>query len=113
MPDSAGVPEANLRDRRKHWRLQASYRVEYDVDGRRCTSFTANLSQGGMLLRSASDLTSEEEREFLDRLRFSGSAAEVLREMEKVQADGTPATSLQVNVRQKIQRRIKRLQRAS
>jgi hypothetical protein len=49
----------------------------------------------------------EEERKFLDRLPYE-SAAEVLREMGRLLPDGTPHTSLQTNVRQKIRRGIER-----
>ncbi|HET6343449.1 MAG TPA: PilZ domain-containing protein, partial [Myxococcota bacterium] len=38
------------------WRLAATHRVEYLVDGRRSISFTVDLSVGGMQLRSAAQL---------------------------------------------------------
>ncbi|MFC1610990.1 PilZ domain-containing protein, partial [Myxococcota bacterium] len=43
-------------DRRQAKRFAATHRVEYEVDGRRNISFLANLSLGGMFVRSAGSL---------------------------------------------------------
>ena len=51
-------------DRRGSKRFSATHRVEYEVDGRRNISFLANMSMGGMFLRSAGSLSKGDELDF-------------------------------------------------
>ena len=53
------------KDRRKHARIDRSFRVEYVVNGRRSMAFVVNLSMGGMYLRSASQLTEGDQEDFM------------------------------------------------
>src|SRR5688500_17983806 len=48
--------ESPTLDQRKCWRFAAACRVEYEVRGRLSVAFASDLSQGGVLLRSAGDL---------------------------------------------------------
>lgn len=54
--DNAVDLDAILAERRRAWRFSSTYRVEYDIDGRRSLSYVNDLSRGGMSLRSAKDL---------------------------------------------------------
>src|SRR5687768_11385473 len=53
---SAAPPAKEPPARRGRWRVVATDRVEYEVDGRRQVAFLAQLGLDGMHLRSASGL---------------------------------------------------------
>ena len=51
-------------ERRSHWRFGTAYRVEFTADGKEIISFVSQMSQSGMLLRSAPELQAGDECTF-------------------------------------------------
>lgn len=49
---------------RREWRFACTARVEVELNGKKTSVYTVNLSLGGMMLRSSAELPVNEEREF-------------------------------------------------
>lgn len=76
-PRPSAVTSQPTYDRRKRWRLAAGHRVEYPHVGRRMVSYTANISSGGMYLRSVGTLRQGDEALFAIALESKAPLFEV------------------------------------